>query len=475
MKPVLLSFAVAAALAGCANYGDLAPRTRPVDGAGLASAQSLAGPATTATPSATWWRDFGDPQLDALIDEALASAPSLQLAEARLRQALAQAGVANAATSPKVTGNYQVTRERMSEHFLYPPPFGGSMVTMNRLALDFSYELDFWGRHRETLKGALSEARAAELERESARLVLATGIARAYVELDRLLAQQELSQRLLQSSREAAKLVAQRVAAGIDGEPAQNRVRAQSAALESEQAAIGEQVLRVRHQLAALLGAGPDRGLTIARPELKNAGALALPSVLPAELLGRRPDVTAQRLRVQAAEHYAEATKADFYPNVNLNAFLGFQAIGTDTLLKSGSRIAGLGPAISLPIYAGGNTRARLSGRYADYDAAAAQYNATLSTALREIADAVGAWRTVEEREQSQRIAATEAGQAFDSARRRHAAGMDSRLAVIASEADAITEQRRIADLRAQRFAAAIELARALGGGYAPTPALAQR
>ncbi|WP_186453783.1 efflux transporter outer membrane subunit [Denitratisoma sp. DHT3] len=473
MKPYLLPLALL--LAGCANHGDLAPAIRPVDGAGLATAQTLSGPAAQGAPAAAWWREFGDPQLDALIDEALQSAPSLQLAAARLRQALAQAGVADSATRPRVMGNYQGDRERMSEHFLYPPPFGGSTVTMSRLALDFSYELDFWGRHRETMKGAQSEARAAELERETARLVLATGIARSYVELDRLLSLQALSDRQLQAAREAAHLVDQRFAAGIDNEPARNRARVQAAALENEQAAIAEQVLRVRHQLAALLGAGPDRGLAIGRPDLKNAGALALPSVLPAELMGRRPDVVAQRLRVEAAEHYAEATKADFYPNVNLSAFLGFQSIGTDTLLKSGSRIAGLGPAVSLPIYAGGNTRARVAGRYAEYDAAAAQYNATLTTALREIADAVGAWRAVEEREAAQRVATNESGRAFDAARRRHEAGVDNRLAVIGAETEAIAEQRRSADLRAQRFAAAIELARALGGGYAESTVLARR
>ncbi|CAB1367648.1 efflux transporter outer membrane subunit [Denitratisoma oestradiolicum] len=474
MKSRLFSVALVAALTGCASHSDLAPITRPTDGSTLAAGQSLAGSPITAAPVTDWWREFGDPQLDALIEDALKSSPSLQLAEARLRLAMAQAGVADSTTLPRVSGNYQGNRERMSEHFLYPPPFGGSTITTNRLALDFSYELDFWGRHRETLRGAQSEARAAELERQSARLMLATGIARSYVELDRLLGQQELSAQLLKAGREATSLVDQRVAAGIDNEPARNRAHSQSAALESELAAIGEQVLRVRHQLAALLGAGPDRGLSIARPRLTQAGALALPSVLPAELMGRRPDVVAQRLRVQAAEHYAEATKADFYPNVNLSAFLGFQAIGADALLKSGSRIAGLGPAVSLPIYAGGNTRARVAGRYAEYDAAAAQYNATLSTALREIADAVGAWRTVEEREKAQGIAATETGKAFEASRRRHTAGIDSRLTVITSQADAIAEQRRAADLRAQRFAAAIELARALGGGYAPSAVTAQ-
>ncbi|HQR04266.1 MAG: efflux transporter outer membrane subunit [Proteobacteria bacterium] len=462
-----LAFA-AVLIAGCSSFGGLDAANKPADPASLATARSFAD-TPQAAPTAEWWHAFGDPQLDALVAEALQSSPSLQLAAARLRRAQAQAGISRAGTRPDLSGNIASDRERMSENFLYPPPFGGSAITFNRAALDFSYEIDFWGRNRAALDAALSEAKASALEQQSARLLLAAAVCRSYVELDRLMSQRELAERMLTLARDQRSLAQKRVAAGIDDSAA--RANAFAAGRESDLTAYDDAIAQQRHQIAALLGAGPDRGLDITRPKLQNAGTLGLPSLLPADLMGRRPDITAQRLHVEAAASGVDVAKADFYPNVNLSAFLGFQSIGASKFLDHGSRVAGIGPAIHLPIFTGGAIRSRLDARYAEYDGAVAQYNNALSGALREIADVISVWRATESREKAQDTATTEMTRSLANARRREAAGLGNRLAVITAEADSITEERRGTDLRALRFAAAIELARALGGGYIESPA----
>ena len=457
----LLSALLASA---CAGYGDIAPTVVPADPVSLAADRSLVG-ARIAEVRPEWWRDFGDPQLDSLVDEALHSHPGLKIAEARLASARALSGVADAQRMPQVSANFQGDRQRYPQHYIWPEDFGGHFFSQGRLALDFSYEIDFWGRNRAILDGALSYVRATEVERDAARLMLAVAVVRAYVELDRLCLHHDLVEQQITARRKAYAHVLARSKAGLDEQSAVARFAAQVAASEGELPAVDQQLALVRHQLAALLGAGPDRGLDIGRPRLLDAGQLALPSMLPADLLGRRPDVVAQRYRVEAADKFGQAARADFYPNVDLFGFLGSQALGLPKLLESGSSIAGFGAAARLPIYGGGRLRAQLHQRYAEYDIAVADYNTALTEGLKDIANAVSNWRGVEARDASQRTVLSETTNARNNARLRYQAGLNNELNLIEREMDLLVEQRRVADVRAQRYAAATELNRALGGG----------
>src|SRR5262249_2808149 len=150
-----------------------------------------------------------------------------------------------------------------------------------------------------------------------------------------------------------------------------------------------------RHAIAALMGAGPDRGLAIARPEVTLVRAFGLPRELAADLLGRRPDIVAARLRAEAAARRIDQARAAFYPNVNLVAFAGVQSIGLDMLGRSGSSIGSIGPAISLPIFDGGRLRSQLRGADADYALAVANYDDTVVRALQDVADATASQRAL--------------------------------------------------------------------------------
>lgn len=466
LRSIIVSAAAVAALAACTS-GGIEPKASAVDPARLSLGKAGEGAdASIAWPHEAWWKAYGDPQLDALVDEALSGSPALKVAQARVDKARAAAGAADAARSPRLDADLQLERQRFSEHDLYPPPFGGSTWDSGRAALDFSYEFDFWGRNRAIFEAALSQADAAQADAYTARLLLAVAVARSYVEFDRLLEQRDIALALQQDKGEIARLLAVRRQAGLDSDVEVKQATSALAAAKTDVTALDVQIQLIRHQLAALLGQGPERGDSIARPRLALASAPGLPSALPAALLGRRPDVTAQRLRAEAAAKEIAAAKAAFYPNVNLVAFLGAQAFGLDQLFKAGSGIAGVGPAVSLPLFDGGRLRSNLAARTANYDGAVEQYNVTVLMALRDVADTLAAWRGVESQRASRGAALADLESNARLAGKRYEAGLASRLAVLEAEARALAAKQAVADLDAKRLEASINLARALGGGY---------
>ena len=178
-----------------------------------------------------------------------------------------------------------------------------------------------------------------------------------------------------------------RKAEGLENAGAVERARSALATSQGELAALDEALVLARNRIAVLLGAGPDRGLTITRPAPIAREDFGLPANLPAELIGRRPDIIAARLRSEAAASRIKEARAAFYPNINLAGLIGLQALGLDNVFKSGSEFGTVGPAISLPIFDGGSLRGRYRASEADYREAVAQYYCALIQALREIAD----------------------------------------------------------------------------------------
>lgn len=465
LLPVAAALA-ALVLAGCAATHGIAPTGSLREAAALEVERALAdAEVDPAAGGAQWWRRFGDPQLDRLIEEGLAGSPSMDAAQARVRRAQASAELAGAARSPQLTGNAAATRERLSEKSFYPPPLGGSTVTDIRATLDFSVDFDFWGRNDALLRAALSAEDAARADAYAARTVLATGIARSYLQLDRLYAQRDIALDLLRQREHLATLTGNRVRAGLDTKVELRQSEAALPAARADVAALDESIAAARHQIAALLGAGPDRGLAIERPRLAAGSVPTLPSRVPADLLARRPDVIAAKARVAAAGGEIDAARAQFYPNVNLAAFVGLTAISFEKLTEGGSWTAGVGPAIHLPILDGGRLRANLKGKAADYDLAVAQYNQTLSDALKELADVFAGWRGVvaQKAEVSRSLAALT--EAYDLAQLRYEKGLGNYLAVLSAEGQLLAQRQRLADLDARARDLDVQLAKALGGG----------
>ncbi|XLM21229.1 efflux transporter outer membrane subunit, partial [Chromobacterium piscinae] len=247
------------------------------------------------------------------------------------------------------------------------------------------------------------------------------------------------------------------------------QAESREAAARADLEAADESIALQRHSLAALIGAGPDRGLAIARPASGLFREQRLPATLAAELLGRRPDLAAARLRAEAAAKRIDVVQAQFYPNVNLTAFVGAQSLGLDLFAKSGSGIAGIGPAVNLPIFHGGQLQGQYRAARADYDAAVASYDATLSQALREVADAVSSQASLTPQLEQRQLALTAADEAYRVSQNRYQGGLANYLDVLNTEDSVIAARRSLASLEARRFSLDIALIKALGGGYQPS------
>jgi NodT family efflux transporter outer membrane factor (OMF) lipoprotein len=471
---VLLSLIAALVAAGCASMRGVDPQALPRDPSSLTASRALQDASTNAPwPRGDWWKVFNDAQLDELIDEALRTSPSLNIAAARTRAALAASQAARASLAPRIDASASSTRERFSEHGLVPPPFGGTTQTLNQLELTLSWEIDFWGRNRAAYEAALGSARAAEVDAYAARLALATNIAQAYVELQRAYRQRDVAEATLKEREQILALTRDRNSAGLDSRLEVKQAEAAIPATREQIATLNERIGLLQNALAALLGAGPDRGLAISRPAASALTRIALPSALPAELIGRRPDVVAERWRIEAASRQIASAKAEFYPNVNLAAFVGLQSLGASNLLTAASRMVGAGPAVTLPIFDAGRLRAKLAQRDADYDIAVEQYNQTVADAIRDVVDQLVSSRSVAEQRTELRTAIATAREAYDLALLRYREGLGNYVQVLSAEQPLLAQQSLEADLDARELEIDINLIRALGGGFDSPHALA--
>jgi NodT family efflux transporter outer membrane factor (OMF) lipoprotein len=450
------------ALAGCVS-----PR-------GIDSKAVLATPTTlgaegapgVAPIAADWWRGFDDPVLADLIARATAGNPSLRVAAARAARASANVASAHANEGPQLGLGVDASRQRITENGIYPPPLAGAIINSGTVQLNGSWELDLFGRNRAQLDSAIGAERASIADADAARILLAVNVARTYVQLARMVEQRAVLERALGQREEVFGLTRQRVSAGLDtavelrqSEGARPETRQQIEAAE-------EQIALARHALAALLAEPPQRFETLA-PSLSSLHPIAVPDVVPADLIGRRADIVAARWRVEAATGDVAAQRAQFYPNVNLTAFIGLSSIGLGQLVRAGSEQWGVGPAIRLPIFDAGRLRAGLRGRNADLDAAVEIYNGALVDAIHDVADQISSTRSVERQQREQASAQESAEAAYDLATQRYRAGIGGYITVLTAETNVIALRRLTTDLRARAIDSQMLLVRSLGGGYA--------
>ena len=461
----LLAFTLT--LAGCSlplPRGDLRSEPKPISA--YATNQSFTAPPAS-WPADSWWKTYGDAQLNELIDEALANSPTLAVADARLRRAQAVAQVAHSSLAPQVSASASATEQKQSYNYVTPRDFTPQgWQDYGRASLDISWEIDFWGRNRSALAAATSDANAARADAAQARLALSTALASAYAELAREHAAYDTETAALNVRIQTADLFRRRFDNGLETLGSVRQVEARRASAEAELLALGEQLALQRNRIAALMGAGPDRGLVIARPTVNLTQSFALPSNLAAELIGRRPDVDAARMRAEGASRRIDQAKAAYYPNVNLAAFIGVQSLGVDALTREGSSIGSAGPAISLPIFNAGRLRGQLHGAEADYAEAVANYDRTVAQALQDVADAATSQKALAGQITRTTEAVDAAREAWRVQNNRYSGGLATYIEVLTAEDYLLSNLRTQSDLQSRAFTIDVALVRALGGGY---------
>lgn len=462
---IFATTAVFGLLAGCATVPDVGPKPVPTAAGSLESRTSFAG-AEGQWPAEGWWQGFGDAQLDTLIAEGLKGSPDVVIAAARVRAADAMAQQAGAALLPRVGAEGSVGGTQQSKNLGIPPEFvPDGIQDTGHIAATFSFDLDLWGRNRAALAAATSEAEAARVDEAQARLMLTTGIASAYADLAGYYHALDVANDAVRVRTASAGLSGERARAGIENQTSQRQAESRAASARADVVALEEAIATTRNRLAALVGAGPDRGLSIARPQMGRP-ALALPENAGIDLIGRRPDIVAARLRSEAAAKRIDVAHADFYPNISLSALVGLQSLGLSNLFKSGSEYGNGGAAISLPIFEGGRLQGRYRGSRADYDVAVATYDRTLIGALRDVADIVAQRAATERQLVGRRDALTAAAEASKLAGLRYRAGLSTQIVQLTAEDSMVALSRAVADLEARQLSLDIALIRALGGGY---------
>ena len=288
---------------------------------------------------------------------------------------------------------------------------------------------------------------------------------RSYVGLARLIAQRQLAGLNLQQRQALLGLVRERVAAGLDTRVEEAQAEGALPEMQVQMEALDEQITLARRQLAVLTGQ-PPQALEVLSPHLDRLQAGPVPQALGLDLLGRRPELWASRWRVEAALQGVNAARTEFYPNINLTAFAGFNALNLSHVLSAGSLQYGVSPAIRLPLFEGGRLRAQLRGREAELDAAIAQYNRALLDAVREAGDAVASLQSVDRQHPLQAQALASAHTARQLAEERFKAGIGNFLTVLGTETQVLSQQRLATDLRARQLEVRLNLLAALGGPW---------
>ena len=458
--PLLALVFSALLLAGCAAFG---PEHPPMPST-TASALGLTG-ANSMQVAPRWWTSLNDPRLNQLVDLALLGSPNLAVARARLDRASALAEISRASARPQVNLSAEVTRQRYTENGLIPPPIAGNVRDNASLQTSFSWSPDFLGGHTADIASALGQARAAQADVAAASNALAAQVSRAYVSLARLLAQREVAQRTLAQRDEFLGLTRQRTSAGLDSQVELAQAEGALPDTRAQIEALDEQITLVQRQVAVLTGQAPN-ALDDLSPSLTALTLEPMPATLGADLLGRRPDVAAARWRVEAATQDVTLARIQFYPNMNLTAFIGLNALGLGNLIEAGSLQYGITPALRLPVLDGGRLRAQLGGRQADLDGAIAQYNGVLLDAVKEAGDAIGSGQSLERQQREQTAALQSAEKAYAFSVQRYQAGLSSYLVVLNAESQLLAQRRLAVDLRARQFDTRVALMKALGGGW---------
>ena len=418
-------------------------------------------------PTMNWWNSYQDTQLDQLIEEGLRGSPNLAIAQARLNRAQAYTQVAGAPLQPQINATAAAGTQRLSYNYLTPDATvlrGWNQVAQTDLSMN--WEIDFWGKYRSALAAATSELQASEAEQAQAVLVLTTALTASYAELARLFAQQVTSQRAVEIRTQTSTLFRERFNHGLETLASVREADSKRAQATTELLLIAEQIDLQRNRIAALLGAGPDRGRLISAPKAAPSIKSGLPENLTMDLLGRRPDIVAARLQTQAFSSRIDQRQADFYPNINLVAFIGVQSLGLDRLSQGGSQFGAAGPAISLPIFTGGRLQGELRAAQATYDESVAIYNRTLTAALQEVADAITSIKALTGQLEQAELGLVAAREAFTMIAGRYRGGLANYIEVLIAEDIMLNSLRSVTELRARRLLLDVLLIRALGGGY---------
>ncbi len=468
MRRALATSAVALALAGCAVGPDYRRPDDPVSEYRYATEPGLA----TGTPAVDWWQGFGDAELTALVERALARNPDLRSAVANLQAARAVLGASRFAYAPTITAAGSVVREqRSAETGFVGAPGVGDALTFYDAGFDMAWELDFFGRVRRSVEALGGEAMSAEAGYRDALVSVAAETARTYLELRGQQARLEVARRNAANQQATYELTLALLRGGRGTDLDIARAQAQLEATRASIPPLEADVAAAGNRLGVLVGEPPGA----LADELAAVRPLPAPPALisvddPATLLRRRPDIRAAEGRLAAATARQGVAVADLFPRVQLIGGIGAAALDVDDLGKSTAERYSIGPSISWAALDLGRVQAVIDQADALAAAALADYERTVLAALEETENAFVRYSRALDAAARLRVAAGASGRAADLARLRYRNGADSFLTVLDAERTQLEAEDRLAQAELAATTAAIAVYKALGGGWETRP-----
>jgi NodT family efflux transporter outer membrane factor (OMF) lipoprotein len=406
-----------------------------------------------------WWEIYAIPELNALEEQVAAANQNVAQAEANYRQAQALVRASRSGFYPAVTGGASATRSRRSSEV-------GGRGTSNDflLPIDFSWEIDLWGRVRRTVEANQAGAQASQADLASLLLSAQALLAQDYFQLRTIDAQKKVLEDTIGGYQKTLDLTKNRYTAGVasradvlQAETQMKTAQAQSIDLELQRA-------QRSHAMALLVGKPPSAFSIPIAPLV--ATPPAVPIGVPSDLLERRPDIAAAERSVAAANARIGVAEAAFYPNVNLSASAGLEAASLAKWLTWPARFWSVGPAVSEVLFNGGLRQAQTGQARAAYDAEVAAYRQAVLSGFQEVEDSLVALRVLEEEARVQQEALVAARQTVDVVTNQYKAGTVSYLNVIVAQTTALSNEQTALNILGRRMAASVTLVKALGGGW---------
>lgn len=451
-----------ASLNGCTFAPSYVPPQTPTP-----IAYKESGPWVEATPldgavRGDWWTLFGDPELNALEARLNTQNASLAAAAARTTQAVALLRQAEAARLPVVNATADISRNQVSATRPLATSGSAARYSSEDVGAVFSYEVDLWGRVRNSIAAGRGNAEAAAADYQSIRLALQASLATTYLALRGLDDEIDLLQRTIAADQRAYDLTKIRHQGGIASGLDENRSLTQLASAKAQVNDLMAQRATTEHAVAVLVGVVPSAMTIAARAKAVQVPPISLAS--PSVLLQRRPDVAAAERRMYAANAQIGVAKAAFFPSISFGGSAGYLTTGSN-LLNAPNAFWALGPASSLlNLFDGGRRRAITRGAQAAFDEAAAHYRETVLTAFQDVEDALAKLRNLQAEVQNQHEAARAAQATLDLALIRYHDGAATYLDVVIAQTAALDAGRAEVALRTRLLQTHVDLVRALGG-----------
>jgi len=406
---------------------------------------------------ARWWERFGDPQLSALVAQALQAHPSALSAQAALRQARAQASVQAAGMLPDVSLSGSAQRSRS----------GGQTGNSFQVGLDAGWEPDLFGRLDAGVQASQADARAAQASLEQVHVSLSAEVALEYIALRSLQQRLAIAQRNLETQQQTLQITDWRVQAGLATSLVAEQARAAAEQTAAQVPQLRANLAQARHALAVLTGQAPAAlDAALAAPQAVPQPSQALALDIPADTLRQRPDVRVAQERVQAALARVSQADAARYPSLRLSGSLGLRALTLGALGDSASLVHSLLGSVAVPLFDGGATQAQVQVQQAALEQARQAYQLAVLTALKEVEDALVALQGEAARLAHLQQAAQAAGNAALLAQQRYASGLIDFASVLETQRTQLATQDALATSQANLGSNHVRLFKALGGGW---------